>query len=739
MKTGMLVCLFFVLLNAAYAQSPQVTIRQIQEVPPDSLRILDSLGCIRWTLQASPYYHDTVTVTGVCVVPAKVLTYTTFGFNLLLADTGSRQAWGGVFVRPDISSMNPQDTLLVIMWGILSVDEGDIIRFVGYVDEFPTNDCKSTTQVVPILSIPLQVIGTAPVPPPVPVRISDFYQGLFPGGRIRFSTGERFEGMRVRLSNVLVHSHLNVANCTFNMVDSAGNMMSDYDASKWFTCRSHRDPNSTFVIPPVGAWIGTIEGYILTVSGAESPRGYRLAPDYYAISPPPPGPLLSRARRMPMIVSSDSNAVVAIRAFPTVLLVDSVKLFYSVNTGPFIETGMTYTVSDSTARGMIPAQSENSFVRYFFKAWDTFGSATILASYSTDASRDTSRGFFFYNVLNHPLTIQDIQYTPFRNGYSPYAMEYPYGALVTVSGVVTADTSDIRLNPRSIIGGTSGWYMQCGNAPWSGLWIVGAESTLAAVRRGDSISVTGIVQEWQSFQQNTTTRIANVQYPVTIHSLSNPVPSPVDLTTGTFGPSVANGDPNAEPYEGTLVRFNNVQVTNIYPFFADPTQFEINDGTGGVTVHRDGTNTFTNVPADSIDPTWTVLREGDRISFVIGVIHYSANRYKFVPRSNADFGTVTGVGEPPAGFVPKTFALAQNYPNPFNPTTTIEYDVPTASWVTIKIYNLLGQEVTTLVNEPQIAGRHRARFDGRSVASGVYFCRLQAGGFSETKTLVVLR
>jgi len=450
---------------------------------------------------------------------------------------------------------------------------------------------------------------------------------------------------------------------------------------------------------------------------------------------------MTAATRSPSVVPPDSVVNVRVRVYKIAggYDISSVKLYYSVNYGAFAEVPMTYTTSDSAARAAIPLQPNNSFVRYFMKATDTQSNSTLLASYSSSAPNDTSRGTFLYTVLNRPLTIRDVQYTPFPNGYSPYAENYPYGGRVTVSGVITADTSQMRLVPRSLVGGTNAYYMQSSNQPWCGMWVVGPESTMIGLRLGDSVTVTGTAQEWQNFQQNTTTRIANVQHPVTVHSPGRPVPEPVVKTTGVFGPGVASGDPNAEPYEGMLVRSNNVTVTNIYPYFADPTQYEINDGTGGVIVHRDGTNTFTNVPADSIDPTWHVLREGSTISHIIGVIHYSANRYKFVPRSNADFGTVTGVGEPAVGYVPKTFALAQNYPNPFNPTTTIEYDVPTASWVTIKVYNLLGQEVATLVNEPQIAGRHRAMFDGRSVASGVYFYRLLTDSFVSTKKMLLVK
>jgi hypothetical protein len=88
---------------------------------------------------------------------------------------------------------------------------------------------------------------------------------------------------------------------------------------------------------------------------------------------------------------------------------------------------------------------------------------------------------------------------------------------------------------------------------------------------------------------------------------------------------------------------------------------------------------------------------------------------------------------------PKEYALAQNYPNPFNPLTSIRYDLPAASRVSLKMYNLLGQEVGTLVDELQEAGFKSVHWDASGIASGVYFCRLKAGDFVQTKRMMLLR
>jgi hypothetical protein len=89
--------------------------------------------------------------------------------------------------------------------------------------------------------------------------------------------------------------------------------------------------------------------------------------------------------------------------------------------------------------------------------------------------------------------------------------------------------------------------------------------------------------------------------------------------------------------------------------------------------------------------------------------------------------------------MPTQFGLDQNYPNPFNPTTTISYGVPQQSMVTLKVYDILGNEVATLVNEVQQAGNHAISFDASKLTSGVYIYRMQAGSFTQTKKMILLR
>jgi hypothetical protein len=89
--------------------------------------------------------------------------------------------------------------------------------------------------------------------------------------------------------------------------------------------------------------------------------------------------------------------------------------------------------------------------------------------------------------------------------------------------------------------------------------------------------------------------------------------------------------------------------------------------------------------------------------------------------------------------MPDEFSLAQNFPNPFNPTTRFAYALPTEEPVRLSIYNTLGQEVAILVDEPQTAGYKSVEFDASALPSGIYFYKLQAGAFTETRKMVLMK
>jgi hypothetical protein len=93
----------------------------------------------------------------------------------------------------------------------------------------------------------------------------------------------------------------------------------------------------------------------------------------------------------------------------------------------------------------------------------------------------------------------------------------------------------------------------------------------------------------------------------------------------------------------------------------------------------------------------------------------------------------------PENNLPLSHRLYQNYPNPFNPTTRIQYGISSRQFVSVKVYDILGNELATLVNEEKSAGQYDVEFDGANLASGVYFYRLQAENFQQTRKMLLMK
>lgn len=136
-----------------------------------------------------------------------------------------------------------------------------------------------------------------------------------------------------------------------------------------------------------------------------------------------------------------------------------------------------------------------------------------------------------------------------------------------------------------------------------------------------------------------------------------------------------------------------------------------NDNENGV-----GANHITN-----LNPTWTSCTVVDTFG-------------------NMGVSTITdGVGIEGEELLPTVYSLEQNYPNPFNPSTSIKFTIPEAGFVTLKIYNILGQEVATLVNENMNPGTKEIKFNAANLSSGIYIYKLEANKFSATKKMVLLK
>ncbi len=156
---------------------------------------------------------------------------------------------------------------------------------------------------------------------------------------------------------------------------------------------------------------------------------------------------------------------------------------------------------------------------------------------------------------------------------------------------------------------------------------------------------------------------------------------------------------------------------------------------------------YTSTKWFSVKSVHDTLRAGDTLKLLISFTPDSSKAYSdtlhimsnsiasSTPLSGS--GIITAVSQNVG--TPKSYAISQNYPNPFNPSTMISYQLPMNSYVTLKVYDVLGREVATLINGKQSAGYYKTSFNAQRLTSGVYFYRLQAGNYSKTMKLLLLK
>jgi hypothetical protein len=175
--------------------------------------------------------------------------------------------------------------------------------------------------------------------------------------------------------------------------------------------------------------------------------------------------------------------------------------------------------------------------------------------------------------------------------------------------------------------------------------------------------------------------------------------------------------------------------------------FSTKEGNIAGVVNNYGNNfqTYTFSPSKNFLPrdTITVSVAADFVDkFGEGLDGNGNGKYEGSPTDDYNWmfftQTVTKVHDAKST-VPDDFVLHQNYPNPFNPSTTISFSLPKSSFVTLKVYNTLGQEVASLVNAEIAAGRHEVRWEAGNMPSGVYFYQLRAGGIQQTQKMILMK
>lgn len=712
MKIKILFTMLMLLGAFTFAQQyPLVTIQDIQFVP-DSLQNTDP---------PSPLNGDTVRIRGVVMVAPvidpvnnrDVIISAGSRWSIYVQDS-SGALWGGMNVIQHDTVGNAQNTFLDL------VDTTDYVEFTGVVEEFFTS-----TQLALITTptpVPVNILGSLPKrPEPIELTLADF----FSGGSYNFNA-EKYEAMYVIIRNVISSDRVTGtggSSGNFKMNDGQGNFAYVYNQSRYF--KSNASGVGGYTPPLDGSYISYVRGIVTTRAD-----GYYIVPLYPGdigptIASPP---IISTVRRDAVLVSPGQPVEITAKITDIDGTVAQAKLYYRVNGGNLTSVDMTQLSSDTTFyAGTIPGVSQDSaLVDFFVWSQDNGGNTSVSPS-------DTATGKYFYLVLNRPITIKDVQYSPFGSGFSAYN-----NYRVTLSGTVTADTSDLpgySSTPLRV-------YMQDGTGPWSGIQIGttgGLGASVLDLVQGDNVTIQGLISE--SFG---VTRIDSITQ-INVNSSSNPLPEFSTVPTGEIG-ILASGNVQAEKWESVLIKYLNVAVTDDNADGASGTvsnfgEILVNDGTGNTRVElQDGNHLYHNLWDSTLTaiPGNVRVEEGNTFVELRGVLYFSFSNYKLAPRKDSDFiGFSTDVKQ--VNKVPVQYQLSQNFPNPFNPSTVINYSLPKEENVTLKIFNILGQEVKTLVNTIQSAGTYRVSFDANDLSAGVYFYSLQAGEFSLVKKMMLLK
>jgi hypothetical protein len=782
------------LKKTAVTIGTDVTIPQLQTVSIDSLLKLDTLQTSGGTKDDSPYWHgsdtksDTVRVTGIVMVAPKILSYTLQRYNTYLQDADGN-LWGGLNVLTEDSSANAKAT------GIPLVDTGMVVTITGRVTEFGSQPNSLTEMFAYKVGFFATVVGIEFLgyaspdhsrPAPLEVTCDSFAVGTKPMP----SRGEKYEGMYVIIRNVTVTS-VDQGYGSFTFQDAAGNWMKMYDGSGYFTNRGHRFANSTYTPPPVGTVLKYIRGVILPQSRTGTCGDYTIMPMY-----PGPNELASSTYPGDISVDKYGPAITSIKRTPSPPKpTDIVNITYkSYNADPLVppnsqkadSTFMRYRVGTQATPGVgwtrirvdsnvvydtlyhttIPAQTEGKLVSYCVEAW--FHNVQSIFPDSTTP--------YFYVVRAAGPTLYDVAMSPYINA-STSGFAYD---TVTVSGVIVADTSDIKdITTRGGRANAPLLWLQAGTASssnkFNGLQIWSPLGPIVdTLKRGDSVSVRGSV-----YGSSNRISIAVTSMPY-FRRGGSVMPAPYVRSMSSspfFDYALSNtaiiGNVGFQPWMSMLqevdsvyVIYRNADNTNDVPSSTYTYgEFFVSNATAismtafGVRVNDNGMNhyycdtnsayisgtptsyntTHPNSAGIKGNPTYLIPLLS-KITKLVGILDYTNGNYKLEPRKDDDFGTIiaTSVFMEP-NVIPKTFVLEQNYPNPFNPSTTIRYMVPSRSTVTLKIYNILGQLVESLVNMEQGVGSYVVQFNASRFSTGVYFYELRAGNYRDVKKMLLLK
>lgn len=693
---------------SAQIKSDTLTIRQIQEVHPDSLAAKK---------YNSPYLGDTVTVTGVVVAAPRrsqggpMLFALGNAATVYIADPAGGP-WTGLNLRAS-------DTVASAGTLITAVDTGYVIRVTGVVTQYFTTTQFDIGKIASWnADVQVEILDQLPSrPAPNAIQISDLVAGDPLAGK---PEGQQWEGAYVSIKNSSVgtlSTNPSTGRHTWTITDGNGNSIGVYDQSVYFRGGS-QGINPSWTPPPPGTKIAEIRG-IITSSG----QGTVIAPIY-------PGdmvlgsfpPVISKVQRSVVIPTSsetvDITATIEDTDPDASGTITEATLIYGTGDTELGRLAMTWNAASKEAEVQIPAQANGSTIWYYITAKDN-------SNETTQWPVDISKARPFYIVRDGALRIRDVQYTPYADGVPGCV-----GAIVTLRGTVVADSTLGMI------------YMQDGTDPWSGILLRG-DAAIRTLGIGEDVTVTGKVAEGYSSGTNGNTALIDATV-ATKHG-SATVPAAIVLPTNTFESDVVrDGTPSAEQYEGMLVRFENLTVTTPNADAGAGSnfgEFGVTDGSGMMRVDDIGT-WKTVYTTDSTKTALTFLRTGTKMTSLTGVMFFSFGNYKLQPRGASDFqGVVTSIERVSA--VPSALKLHAVHPNPVsiarNGSAIVTFDLATSQSIVMTLHDALGRETARLADGRHDAGSYRATINSASLAAGVYFVRLATPAGIQTTRLVVVR
>jgi hypothetical protein len=617
--------LIFVFQQSLKAQSPYplVSIDTLQFVNNSKLSVGNTNPDYVDPVFKNPVYHDTVQVEGIVTFNPKSYGLSTtkgrYGAFLQTADTA--KPWGAiqVLLNKDIYPSDSVGGLDQIVKFFSNFDKGLTVRCSGVISEF-----QGGTQ-MNLVKVESQITNLTPAnikPRVLPVDV--FEKNI--GGVQTYQplTGEQWEGAYIELRNVtVVDRSASGSRWNWTLQDANGNKIKTYDVSNYFRNDDNdRDPATPvgFVPPATGTLLTYVRGTIVEKLPTGGIQEYAICP----LLPSDIGPstffppVITNRRHLPVIATSTDT--VRLRATITDdSTVTSATMYYAVGVSSNSYTAVTMTsLGNNIYEGKVPPQPNGTVVKYWFRGWDNGGHNSV----------DTSSNALAYMIVNGGInSIAQLQYSPFSSGNSIWAGDTLTG--INIGGIVTSSLQEMDQNSTYFFGS-----LQSGTAPNSGIFYMAQPNdSVNTWKRGDSVIINSCIVK-ENFNVTTLDRVGYYNGVKNYSIISSNNNMPAFLTGISIDSAIAKVYSSTEPYEGMLVRFDNVYTVNKNP--------DAPSNNGEWSIYNDTATTiglrFDDASKD-IGPTYNVdslKLKTFKYGFMQGVFYYSFSQWKVEPRDRSD-------------------------------------------------------------------------------------------------------